>query len=157
MTIHQTNSININQNLESSDQCDLYHDLLLHMQIETFQGGDIIIKQGGINRHVYFIVDGLCEVIFEKSDYDYYDIETTTKFKSQRSEIYKDVFDTSPKHTRMCIKLIFIGSPMVRGYTRRSDNGFSDILLNRDKMDSKLIADRQYSGNSLLHFILRIY
>ena len=43
------------------------------LEICFFLSGDIILKQGLFNEYVYFIIEGLTEVVLEHHDYEYYD------------------------------------------------------------------------------------
>lgn len=79
VALYQAEAALVNYGLESQDNYGLYFDLIPHMKIENFQAKDIILKQGDINNDVYFIIDGMVEVIMEKVDYEFYDLAATRK------------------------------------------------------------------------------
>jgi CRP-like cAMP-binding protein len=80
VTLHQAEVKITNYGLHKSDSTGLYRALALNMTIETFQPKDIILKQGAINNKVFFIVQGIVEIIDEKADYEFYNYEATGKF-----------------------------------------------------------------------------
>ena len=79
VTLHQAEVKITNYGLHKSDSTGLYRALALNMTIETFQPKDIILKQGAINNKVFFIVQGIVEIIDEKADYEFYNYEATGK------------------------------------------------------------------------------
>ena len=48
------------------DKTRFYKTLSSSLMIEHFQEGDIILKQGDVNDKIFFIIDGIVEVILEK-------------------------------------------------------------------------------------------
>lgn len=79
MTLHRTQTSLNKHRLLSDDKLEEYHDLVSQMRIETFQYGDIILKQNNINNKIFFIIEGMVEIILENQDYDFYDLEATSK------------------------------------------------------------------------------
>jgi signal-transduction protein with cAMP-binding, CBS, and nucleotidyltransferase domain len=49
------------------------------MRLETFQPKDIILKQEASNDRVFFIINGIVEVIDEQKDYEFYDYNVMGK------------------------------------------------------------------------------
>lgn len=54
--------------------------LALNLEIEHFQSGDIVLKQGDYGHKFCFIIDGLMEVILENKDYRFYDQNNVNQF-----------------------------------------------------------------------------
>jgi CRP-like cAMP-binding protein len=58
--------------INDSDQDHLFYRLSLYMVHEWFQPHDVILKQGTNNDKVFFISEGIVEVVEEKEDYEFY-------------------------------------------------------------------------------------
>ena len=56
-----------------------------YLEIEHFQAGDIILKQGEIGDKICFIIDGLTEVILENEDYRYYHQTNVDNFYGRKT------------------------------------------------------------------------
>ena len=54
--------------------------LVLNLEIEHFQSGDIVLKQGEYGHKFCFIISGLMEVILENKDYKFYDQNNVDQF-----------------------------------------------------------------------------
>lgn len=65
--------------IKHSDTDQLYYHLSLNMRLETFQPKDIILKQEASNDRVFFIINGIVEVIDEQKDYEFYDYNVMGK------------------------------------------------------------------------------
>lgn len=53
--------------------------------------GDIILKQGLLNEYVYFIIEGLVEVILEHNDFEYFDHNKVNQFISHEKKVEEEV------------------------------------------------------------------
>lgn len=68
----QIKEVVIGSQIQNSDTDQLYYHLSLNMRLETFQPKDIILKQEASNDRVFFIINGIVEVIDERKDYEFY-------------------------------------------------------------------------------------
>jgi len=59
---------------------ELLQSLADNMYIESFQAGDIIIKQNDIGRKFYFIIEGLAEVFLENEDYEFFNPDLVKEY-----------------------------------------------------------------------------
>lgn len=57
-------------NTETENQIDAFCE---NLELCYFLSGEIVLKQGLMNDYVYFIVEGLWEVILEHNDFEYFD------------------------------------------------------------------------------------
>ena len=57
-----------------------------------FQEGDIILKQDDINEYLYYIQDGIAEVIIESMDFMFFDAKSVKKFISHNKDNERYVF-----------------------------------------------------------------
>ena len=70
------------------DKTRFYKTLSSSLMIEHFQEGDIILKQGDVNDKIFFIIDGIVEVISENSDYEFFDEKWVNSFFSELKKSY---------------------------------------------------------------------
>lgn len=66
------------------DKYRFYQTISTKIQIAIFQADDMILKQEVENLDIYFIVDGMVEVIHEYKDYHFYNQEDLDKFYSDK-------------------------------------------------------------------------
>jgi CRP-like cAMP-binding protein len=65
------------------------------MTIESFQAGDIIIKQHEAGTKFYFIMKGFAEVMLENEDYEYYNSKAVQdNFEDHKKTERKDKYIT---------------------------------------------------------------
>lgn len=57
-----------------------------------FQPNEIIVKQNEINKNIFFIVDGIVEVLFEYVDYEFFIPETVSSFYGVNADYKKSVW-----------------------------------------------------------------
>lgn len=68
-----------------------------NLELHVYLQDDIIIKQGdmaGPDEYVYIIVEGLAEVILEKTDFCYYSLDSTKMFLTDQEDKYAVVEST---------------------------------------------------------------
>ena len=52
--------------------------------------GDIILKQGYINSHLYYIHEGMAEVVLESQDFKFFDYKKVNKFINISNNMSED-------------------------------------------------------------------